>query len=80
MSAPAPMIFDPASLRAAVDKAFAAVPPGHGCASIEVTLPDGTVRAGVAARINEHWMVQAQGTWTVPTGDWAASIKVLASW
>ena len=75
-----PTLFDPAALRAYVNKAFAAVPPHHGCARLKVTLPDGRVEFVMAARVSEHWMIQGGADWKIGTKDWSAKLEVDCSW
>jgi len=73
-------IFDAAALRKYVDSALSSVPPGHGCARLRVTLPDGRVEFVMAARVSDHWMVQGAVDWKVGTKDWSANVEVCASW
>ena len=73
-------LFDPAALRAYVDKAFAEVPAHHGCARLKVTLPDGRVEFVMAARVSDHWMVQGAVDWKMGTHDWGARLEVDCSW
>lgn len=74
-----PTLFDPASLRRHVDAAFAAVPAHHGCARVRVT-SGGEVSVVVAARVNDHWLVQGQAAWDFAKDSGSASLEVLASW
>jgi hypothetical protein len=76
----APTLFDPASLRAYVDKAFAAVPAHHGRARVKLTLPDGTVSFEAACRFDEHWILQGSASWCLSKHQGKAEIEILASW
>lgn len=73
-------IFDAAALRKHCDNALAAVPPGHGCARIKVTLPDGRVEVVVASRFHDNWLIQGSVDWKIGTKDWSAACELVASW
>jgi hypothetical protein len=72
--------FSSAALRRAVERELTGVEPGHGHAELEVTLPDGTVRVLLAARVDEHWQVQGAAQFRIPTREWGAVVRVVRSW
>jgi len=72
-------IFDPAALRKYVDQQFAAVPSHHGCARVRVTV-NGEISVTVAARVNDHWLIQGQAAWDFAKDSGSAQFEVLASW
>lgn len=80
--APANLVgkFSNTAIQAAVDAAFAALPPDHENAVVAVVRADGqSASLGIAARLNGGWSIEA-GLDATYQGAISGSVTVVHSW
>lgn len=73
-------VFSRTALQAQIDKMMSDIPAHHGYAKVKITAPDGRVSFVMAARASEHWLVQGEAFFEIPTKQWGACCEVVKSW
>jgi hypothetical protein len=73
-------IFSLEEQRKHVNALFNGIPTGHGHAKLKVTYPDGKVSFILAARVNDHWMLQGDVSYEIPDRRLGAKIESIWSW